>query len=635
MKDVDVKPLKKKYNFLSGGGEMGSLTRLKDWCKTPLGPIETWPQSLRTALGILLNCKFPMFLWWGPELVCFYNDAYRPSLGKDGKHPAILGLGAKEAWPEIWDIIKPLIAQVMDGGEATWNEDQLIPIYRNGKIEDVYWTFSYSPVNNESGKVGGVLVTCSETTEKVNTLKSLEESNRRYFNNIKQAPAAMCVLRGKNYVVEIANEMMLELWGKTGQEVMNRPIFEGLPEAKGQGLELLLDNVYNTGERLIANERPVNLPRNGKTETVYIDFVYEALRETDGTISGIVAIASEVTLQLKSRKKIEESEEQLKELAERLTLATEGTQLATWDLNLRTREIIHSPRLAQIFGYPEETHILTHAQMREQIHPDDIHTIVEKAFDNALETGAYYYESRIIRPDKTIRWIRTRGKVIFDGNALPLRMLGTLMDITDSRIAHENTSRMAAIVHSSDDAIISKNMQGIITTWNAGASRIFGYTEEEMIGQSLLKLIPPDRSEEEPNILSRLKRGERVDHFETKRITKDKKILDVSLTISPVRDMHGNIIGASKIARDITKQKEAERLIIASEQRFRLLADSMPQFIWTGDAKGNLNYFNKSVFDYSGLTPEQIHKDGWIQIVHPDDREENTRAWHGVSQIRH
>src|SRR6185436_18314284 len=109
--------------------------------------------------------------------------------------------------------------------------------------------------------------------------------------------------------------------------------------------------------------------------------------------------------------------------------------------------------------------------------------------------------------------------------------------------------------------------------------------------------------------------------------TKDRKILDVSLTISPVRDLHGNVIGASKIARDITSQKQAERIIIESEQKFRLLADSMPQFVWTADTEGTLNYFNKSVFDYSGLTPDQIIEDGWIQIVHPDDREENIRVW--------
>lgn len=165
---------------------MGALIRGKDWTQTPIGDPEHWPQSLLTTLSIILNSKFPMFLFWGPELTCFYNDAYRPSLGKDGKHPYILGIGGKAAWPEIWDIIKPLIDTVLSGGEANWSEDQLIPIFRNNKIENVYWTFSYSPVMDESGKRAGVFVTCSETTDKVINLRLLEESKTNYNLLLKQ-----------------------------------------------------------------------------------------------------------------------------------------------------------------------------------------------------------------------------------------------------------------------------------------------------------------------------------------------------------------------------------------------------------------------------------------------------------------
>lgn len=155
---------------------MGRLTRSYDWITTALGNPDTWPQSLKTTLGIVLNSRFPMFLFWGEELLCFYNDAYRPSLGNDGKHPNALGKPAFEIWPEIWAIINPLLKQVMAGGEATWSEDMLVPIYRNGKIEDVYWTFSYSPVFDETGKPAGVLTTCMDTTEKVYTLNRLADS---------------------------------------------------------------------------------------------------------------------------------------------------------------------------------------------------------------------------------------------------------------------------------------------------------------------------------------------------------------------------------------------------------------------------------------------------------------------------
>ena len=607
-----------KYRFLSGGGDMGNLMRSKDWSASLVGPPDTWPQSLRTTLSIILNSKFPMFLFWGPDLVCFYNDAYRPSLGNEGKHPNILGSRGEDYWQEIWPVIKPLIDQVLAGGEATWSEDQLIPIYRNGKMEDVYWTFSYSPVNDESGKPAGVFVTCNETTEKVNTFRSLQESNRMYVNNIVQAPVAMCIFRGKDHVVEIANELMLKLWGKKAGEVMHKPIFEGLPEAKGQGLEPLLDNVYNTGERFIANERAVSLPRNGRLETIYVNFVYEALKEADGTISGVVATASDVTSQKTERKKLEESEE-------KLNIVIDASQLGTWELDLRTKVIIYSDRYLEMLGY-NKGDVVMHEDLVKQLHPDDLATR-EKAFEKAFETGVLDYQVRVIWKDGSVHWLEAKGKVFYDEAGKPFKMIGTSRDITEVQQREENMARFAAIVQSSTDAIISKDLNGIITSWNAAAEQIFGYTEKEMIGQPLLRLIPPDKIEEETSILLQIKSGERVNHFETKRINKYNELLDISLNISPIRGIHGNIIGASKIARDITPQKEAERMIAANEQKFRVLADSMPQFVWTGDAAGNINYFNQAVYQYSGLSNEQIKKEGWLQIVHPDDREANVKAW--------
>ena len=152
---------------------MGRLTREFDWSATVIGNPDTWSQSLLTTVSIILNSRFPMFLWWGPDLIQFYNDAYRPSLGNDGKHPKAIGQRGEDCWPEIWPVIKPLIDQVLTTGEPTWSEDQLIPIFRNNRLEDVYWTFSYSAVNDETGKPAGVLVICNETTEKVKAFNEM------------------------------------------------------------------------------------------------------------------------------------------------------------------------------------------------------------------------------------------------------------------------------------------------------------------------------------------------------------------------------------------------------------------------------------------------------------------------------
>ena len=148
-------------------------------------------------------------------------------------------------------------------------------------------------------------------------------------------------------------------------------------------------------------------------------------------------------------------------------------------------------------------------------------------------------------------------------------------DITQRKEVERTTGLLAAIVDSSDDAIISKSLEGVISSWNKGAERMFGYTADEAIGQLITLIIPPDRRQEEAMILERLKRGERVDHFETVRVRKDGTPLDISLTISPVRDGEGRVIGASKVARDVTEQKRAEQALRESKERLRSLADGL------------------------------------------------------------
>ncbi|HVY46437.1 MAG TPA: PAS domain-containing protein, partial [Minicystis sp.] len=142
------------HDFLSGGGEMGALMRAKDWSETALGPVDAWPQSLRTTVSTCLNSRFPILVWWGPDLVKLYNDAYAPMLG--AKHPRALGQRGRECWPEIWHIIGPMLEGVLERGEATWSENQHLPLNRHGFDEECYFTFSYSPVRDESNRIGGV-----------------------------------------------------------------------------------------------------------------------------------------------------------------------------------------------------------------------------------------------------------------------------------------------------------------------------------------------------------------------------------------------------------------------------------------------------------------------------------------------
>jgi PAS domain S-box-containing protein len=172
-----------------GQGEMAELVRKFDWSRTPVGRVESWSDTLVTTVNLLLASNHPMFLWWGPELIQFYNDGYRPSI-RDDKHPSALGQCGVECWPEIWPIIGPQIESVMRRGQSSWNINHLVPINRNGKPEEVFWTYSYSPVRDKDGTIQGTLVVCSETTEQVLSERRLRALLSITANSLEEVQAS-------------------------------------------------------------------------------------------------------------------------------------------------------------------------------------------------------------------------------------------------------------------------------------------------------------------------------------------------------------------------------------------------------------------------------------------------------------
>jgi PAS domain S-box-containing protein len=202
-------------------------------------------------------------------------------------------------------------------------------------------------------------------------------------------------------------------------------------------------------------------------------------------------------------------------------------------------------------------------------------------------------------------------------------------EIADRLRTQEKAERLSAVVESSDDAIIiiSKTLQGTITAWNRGAEKVFGYSSAEAVGQPMSMILPPECAEEESNILERVSRGDSVHHFDTVRVRKDGKKIDVSVTISPVIDSSGTIVGASKIARDITESKRTEAALRESEANFANLLNLAPQFVWVCSNEGLNIYFNERWFKYTGLTPEQSYGKGWNTPFHPDDKETAWAHW--------
>ncbi|MGO4820716.1 MULTISPECIES: PAS domain-containing sensor histidine kinase [unclassified Flavobacterium] len=740
-----MQPTTTTYNFLSNGGEMGKLMREKDWSKTALGTPDTWSNSLKVMVSVMLENPFAMYIVWGDEYIQLYNDAYTPILGLE-KHPHALGSSSSETFSEIWPIVEPMFKDVKEGN-AVRHSEMGFQLQRNGRLEDCYFDFSYSPIRTENGEIGGVLVTTIETTQKMKYQSDLKESNdqlqfaieatelgtfdlnpktnkftandklkelfgfcntteieinsaidaiieedkkrvidaidevlvyesggkfdikytirnyvtqkesvvnakgRVWFNEDKeairfngtlqditqqslaekekqkliaiieasqeyigltgidstiqfinpaglkmlgwdsyegrtmmdciypservvaerdfpqlleseteyneiqfwnektgkpfwiqwngirikdritdqviglatvspniterkkneekirtsernlrqmivQAPIAIAILRGPEFIVEIANQKALELWGRTELEIVNQPLMIGMPELISQGIGEILTDVYQNGTQFSATELPIQLLRDTQLETFYINFSYEPLYDNDGNVTGIMAIGFDVSEQVIARQKVEANEE-------KLNIVINASDLGTWEYNLKTDISICSDRCIEILGYKEERNVI-HEQLLKNIHPDDL-AIRKEAFERSYQTGILHYVARIIWEDDTIHWAELKGKVFYDTDEEPLVIMGTIRDISEERFF---------------------------------------------------------------------------------------------------------------------QQQLQER-----EQKFRLLADSMPQFVWTSDPSGVLNYFNQSVFDFTGLTAEGIAHNGWLDIVHPDDRPKNIEEW--------
>jgi PAS domain S-box-containing protein len=299
----------------------------------------------------ILDSSVPMFIWWGSSMIQFYNDAYLEILGADenSKHPKALGQKGEECWPEIWPVISPLLDGVLKTASPVYLEDQLIPIYRHGRLDDVYWTFSYNLIRNCDGSAGGILVVCSETTDKIrfqqenaaineelsatnNELsqsqhnlqelnhqlehrvelrtRELQKAQRRLATVVGEVPAGLAILSGKNMVLEMANSYMLGLWDKNEQAI-GKALLDFLPELRDQPFPVILEEVYTTGKTYIATETPVALNRGGKDDIVYMDFSYTPLKDVSGNPNGILVLAEDVSERTLSRQREQQLTEKL------------------------------------------------------------------------------------------------------------------------------------------------------------------------------------------------------------------------------------------------------------------------------------------------------------------------------------
>jgi len=557
---------------------MGDLCRAFDWSSTSLGDPEGWPQSLRTIVSVVLTSRFPMLLWWSDELVQIYNDAYRPSLGNGNKHPSALGQKAEYCWPEIWHDIAPMIDQVRDTGEATWSEDHLLPIYRNRRLEDVYWTFSYSPVMGEDGNIDGVLVVCHETTPKVKILNELTEREQGIRAIIEDAPVPIAVYTGPEMKIELANPTILQIWGK-GNDVIGKSYFDILPELINQEIFEQLNNVFTTGNPYHAKNQYLEIVVNGKRQAFYFNYSFTPLYDKRGNVYGVMNTAADVTDLNLAKRKIEESETKFRSLIEQAPIATclfTGPEMVIEVAN---------ELMIKMWGKGNTVIGRPLGDALPELRESELLNIL----DTVYKTGIAY-ENTDFPVELVIDGIR--GTYYFDFTYKPIlnadgkvyAIMDMAIDVTDNVIAKQRIEEQQRQLLSLFEqttvgiAILSKT-DLTFTMANPFYGDLIGRKTEDIIGKTLLEAIPELNGQGFDKLLyDVIESGIPYIANEVSVDLVHNGKLDtyyVDLAYQPYRENNA-ISGVFVIATDVTQQVLSRKNVELSESKLRSIISSAP-----------------------------------------------------------
>jgi PAS domain S-box-containing protein len=339
------------------------------------------------------------------------------------------------------------------------------------------------------------------------------------------------------------------------------------------------------------------------------------VRDEDDRPQCFLLVIEEVTDSIKAEQAFKDSER-------RLELALSAAGIGFWERDLRTGATVISGEYARLHALAPNHPPLAHAEWLGLVHPDDRNRVDEEYRHSLERTHSWDTEFRLVWPDGSVHWIVAKGQVFLDDLGRAIRLAGISIDVTERKRVEEQRLRLASIVDSSEDAILSKNLDGTIMSWNAGAEKLFGYTADEIIGKSVSVLLAPENLHEFPNILRRIRSGTRLEHYEVTRLRKDGRRVDVSVTISPIKDSVGALVGSSTIARDITDRKRAETALRQSEERFRLAIKATNDAIWDIDLETGIVSWNDTYSTLYGRPPEASGSwEWWIDRIHPEERE--------------
>ena len=399
-------------------------------------------------------------------------------------------------------------------------------------------------------------------------------------------------------IIQTWNKAAEHIFGYTEHEAIGQSILLIIPPEFHHEEASILEHLRK-GDR-IKNFETVRRRKDGRL--IDIDLTVSPVRDGNGTIIGASKIARDITERKQTKRAMAEAQGRLATTLESIgdaVLATDTESRISY-LNPVAERLLGCS-IAETIGQPlDKFFTIVNAETRQTVCSP-----VERVLREGTVAGLANH-TVLLRRDGTEVPIDDIAAPIKDADGRLLGVVLVFRDVSDRYTAARQAVLLSSIVASSDDAIVSKDLTGTITSWNRGAERMFGYTAEEMIGSSILRIIPTDRHSEEVAIVSKLRRGERVDHYETIRCKKDGRLFDVSITVSPLTDDDGNVIGASKIARDISEQKRTQRALHESEERWRVTLESIGDGVVATDASAVVTFVNPVAADLLGMPAAEI-----------------------------
>ena len=611
-----------RLDFLSGGGEMGTLMRARNWSATPLGPPELWQEGLRTLVGVMLGSNQPMFIAWGSERTLLYNDAYAEILAR--KHPAALGRPFLDVWSEIRNDLLPIVERAY-AGEPVHMDHITLVMERRGYPEEAHFSFSYTPVRDGTGAVAGFFCPCTEITGQVLAERRVATETERQRRLFERAPGFITILSGPEHVFEFVNDAYAGLFGR--RDFVGKTARAAFPELEGQGFFELLDQVYKTGQRFIAHHIPIRLQPtpDATTEERFLDFIYEPVIDDTGQVTGIFCEGHDVTEAHLAQEALRVSERELLLLTDALPVL-----VSYMDAEVRYRFV------NKIYEewFPRPRSELIGKRVRDVV-GEEAYSNVKHWIDAALAGQRVTFEQFMPYKEGQARHIRVEYVPRTDESGQVEGFYSLVEDVTDQRATEaalresearlrelnadlerqviERTQARGLTWQVSPDLMGALNSQGYFETSNPAWQTILGWSEDEVASMSIFEMLHPDDVERTRGGFELTQQNQPAIRFPNRYRCKDGSYRWISWVGVPEDGM------VYCTGRDITEEMaQVAELAKRTAERDQLWTLSEDMLARAG-YDGRMSAVSPAWTRVLGFTESELLTRPYADFMHPDD----------------